>query len=496
MSYGQVSYGELSYGEDYSTTSSGISASVTENITVAGVLLVNWTSNPTVQDDYTLTTAYLAAHNRFDILADIFSADDTYDLFQYLVVSEVSSINAGLTSSGILHWNLTDTFDLSDIFGDIERLYAAVLLTSVTGIAYKVYITDGTEVSEFIPGYLYYLGIEEQVLINDLLLPVALGLIAESIESSDVAFTTGSFNILAVDGFKTGDTLYLSISASLLEDLGINDLTNVSKKQLVSLLSKLALNDIPGSAGVFQNSQGEILTLADLIRSGAIETLIASITASESLDVRLILSLGVLGSMGLTGAVSEHIKGFLEAVSGLILNDSNSSKHDGVVSVTDSFKISHLFDPVNMSSWVMNPENYAISNYSFGFTEAARFGNSYLMADDTGLYVLGGDTDNGTSIVSVLTTAGMDFGSTGLKQVPSVLLGTDGTDFILQVSVDGKVTARYEINYLPSNLETKQIKIGKGLIGYNWQFKLITDNDFNLDSFEFYPIVFKRKHNG
>lgn len=200
--------------------------------------------------------------------------------------------------------------------------------------------------------------------------------------------------------------------------------------------------------------------------------------------------------MGLTGAVSEHIKGFLEAVSGLILNDSNSSKHDGVVSVTDSFKISHLFDPVNMSSWVMNPENYAISNYSFGFTEAARFGNSYLMADDTGLYVLGGDTDNGTSIVSVLTTAGMDFGSTGLKQVPSVLLGTDGTDFILQVSVDGKVTARYEINYLPSNLETKQIKIGKGLIGYNWQFKLITDNDFNLDSFEFYPIVFKRKHNG
>ena len=56
----------------------------------------------------------------------------------------------------------------------------------------------------------------------------------------------------------------------------------------------------------------------------------------------------------------------------------------------------------------MNPENYAISNYSFGFTEAARFGNSYLMADDTGLYVLGGDTDNGTSIVSVLTTAGMD----------------------------------------------------------------------------------------
>ena len=53
-------------------------------------------------------------------------------------------------------------------FGDIERLYAAVLLTSVTGIVYKVYITDGTEVSEFIPGYLYYLGIEEQVLINDL----------------------------------------------------------------------------------------------------------------------------------------------------------------------------------------------------------------------------------------------------------------------------------------------------------------------------------------
>ena len=30
------------------------------------------------------------------------------------------------------------------------------------------------------------------------------------------------------------------------------------------------------------------------------------------------------------------------------------------------------------------------------------------MADDTGPHVLGGDTDNGTSIVSVLTMAGMD----------------------------------------------------------------------------------------
>ena len=147
---------------------------------------------------------------------------------------------------------------------------------------------------------------------------------------------TGSFNIQLLMDSRQG-ILSILVSASLLEDLGINDLTNVSKKQLVSLLSKLALNDIPGSVGVFQNSQGEILTLADLIRSGAIETPdSSSITASESLDVRLILSLGVLGLMGLTGAVSEHIKDFFEAVSGLILNDSNSSKHDGVVSVTDS----------------------------------------------------------------------------------------------------------------------------------------------------------------
>ncbi|MCP5414371.1 MAG: hypothetical protein H6961_07160 [Chromatiaceae bacterium] len=498
MSYGQVSYGELSYGEDYSTTSSGISASVTENITVAGVLLVNWTSSPTVQDDYTLTTAYLAAHNRFDILADIFSADDTYDLFQYLVVSEVSSINAGLTSSGILHWNLTDTFDLSDIFGDIERLYAAVLLTSVTGIAYKVYITDGTEVSEFIPGYLYYLGIEEQVLINDLLLPVALGLIAESIESSDVAFTTGDFKVFVVENLENNDRLIIGLPTTITDSLELNDTPSGIREQLVSILNNLVVDGTLLSAGSFIVNQDEVFNILDAIGTDAFEALVSSLTGSDSLSVRLVASMALTGSMELSEALTQSVEGFLKAIEDFALNDLNDTQTDGVVSVSEEINITHLFNPVNMRSWVMNPENYAVYNYTFGFTQTTRFGSSYLMADDTGLYELGGTTDAGESITSVITTAALDFGAESLKQVPAVLLGTNGTDFILQVSIDGGKTARYQINHLPDELGTKRIKLGKGLIGRNWQFTLITDNnsEFDLDSFEFYPIVFKRKHNG
>ena len=123
---------------------------------------------------------------------------------------------------------------------------------------------------------------------------------------------------------------------------------------------------------------------------------------------------------------------------------------------------------------------------------------SYLMADDTGLFQLGGVDDNGNPIIPTITTAALDFGTASIKQVPSILLGTNGTDFILKVSIDGQSTVHYQINQLPTELGTKRLKIGKGLVGRNWQFTLIADNnsEFDIDSFEFYPIIFKRKHNG
>ena len=90
----------------------------------------------------------------------------------------------------------------------------------------------------------------------------------------------------------------------------------------------------------------------------------------------------------------------------------------------------------------------------------------------------------------------MAFGTSSLKQVPEALLGVNNTGkVVLVISVDGSHTAYYQLNPASQNLETQQIKIGKGLYGRYWQFELVTvDNStFDLDTFEFFPVSFGRK---
>ena len=108
-----------------------------------------------------------------------------------------------------------------------------------------------------------------------------------------------------------------------------------------------------------------------------------------------------------------------------------------------------------------------------------------------------GSRDEDAFIQSKITTAGLTFGKRTEKQIPQVFLGISGTEHVISVSTDEKSTVYYTTKSRPQDgLATKTLKIGKGLIGNTWQFS-ITDkdqDDFDLDSLEFFPIFLKRKH--
>lgn len=494
MSYGQISYGELSYGEELD---SGIQENIADEITVAETLSVNWTSNPVLTLTFTVDDSLLSQRNANESVSEDAEVSDTE--VGLITVPAAESINTTSTLlSSLEGYSIqSDTMIVLDMFGTLDVILENLEVDTAHAFPIFANAFDFFNLSGSLYVQLYDLLIDI-LTTSDILEYKILGEIIEAFTTSDTLLSQGDFKVFVVDNLENNDRLIIGLPTTITDFLELNDTPAGIRKQLVTILNNLVVDGTLTSVGSFIVNQSEVFNILDVIGTDAFEALISSLTSSDDLSVRMVASMALTGSMALSEALSQSVEAFLEAVSDLALNDLNSTQSNTVVSVAENINISHLFDPVNMRSWVINPENYAVYNYTFGFTQTARFGNSYLMANDTGLYELGGTTDAGETITSVITTSALDFGTESIKQVPAVLLGTNGTDFILKVSIDGKTTARYQINCLPDELGTKRIKIGKGLIGKNWQFTLITDNnsEFDLDSFEFFPIAFKRKHNG
>ena len=497
MSYGQTSYGELSYGEDYLEIESGLSETISESVTVEDVLSVNWTSNPVVSA--TIGVSDTPSIVLYEVSSDGCNISVFETGYVTLFISEILSSSDNIAVSVVFSDSQSDGITVLDLFGTLD-----IFLENIS-------ITESHQVLANLKNNLFHIlqvretwknnylqRLVESLQIYDLVDFSFINHIIDILLTGDTLTSQADRKVFLVDSITDSDRVFLSIPVSVLDGAGIDDATTITKEQIISILDSLRSGDTSASAGVFIINQDEVVRLSDIINTDAFEVLIASLTGSDNLLIRLVASMALQSAMEVSEALSQSVEAFLEAVSDLALNDSNSTQTDAVVSVAENINISHLFDPVNMKAWVMNPENYAVYNYTLGFTQTARFGSDYLMADDTGLFQLGGVDDNGNSIIPTITTAALDFGTASIKQVPSILLGTNGTDFILKVSIDGQSTVHYQINQLPTELGTKRLKIGKGLVGRNWQFTLIADNnsEFDIDSFEFYPIIFKRKHNG
>ena len=107
---------------------------------------------------------------------------------------------------------------------------------------------------------------------------------------------------------------------------------------------------------------------------------------------------------------------------------------------------SYTHDGVTYTGWVMNPENYALSNYSnFQFNSVARFKDDYLLASTLGLYSLGGSSDNGSYINAKLKTAAMTLVLPQASTRDPSGVNNSGK-VILVVSTDGNISATYQLN--------------------------------------------------
>lgn len=157
--------------------------------------------------------------------------------------------------------------------------------------------------------------------------------------------------------------------------------------------------------------------------------------------------------------------------------------------------------PTFYPALVMQTETQALTQYDdYPFNSFAAFNGAFLAASEDGVFVLAGDTDNGTLIQACARVGMTDFETSHLKRVDRCYVGYRASgDMVLRVICDETDAREYRLaDTHESGLHGNHVRIGRGLYARYWQFELENrlGSDFSLDMIELEPTKLRRRRGG
>lgn len=148
---------------------------------------------------------------------------------------------------------------------------------------------------------------------------------------------------------------------------------------------------------------------------------------------------------------------------------------------------------------VANLFNQAISTYNnFRFNSLACFDGKYLGANEQGIFVLGGDRDNGQRILSRLKTGTTDFGDSFIKNIRQAWLTyrSDGhLSVMFSIDEDNEESSTGITQIAGSKMHEERVKSGRGLKSrfYTIEIQNLSGADFDIDSLSILVEAIRRK---
>lgn len=150
---------------------------------------------------------------------------------------------------------------------------------------------------------------------------------------------------------------------------------------------------------------------------------------------------------------------------------------------------------------VLNTDNWEVTEYTWSFDQLVKFGDTYLGINSTGIYTLGGDTNAGTTIDSIIETGLDDFGVITSKRISNLCVGwKSSTDAVMTVIMDGDDDESYEYDLLATDgkADSTRVKVGYPQQRKHINLKLTNEGgaDFDLYSMEMVLSTSIRKTQG
>ncbi len=311
------------------------------------------------------------------------------------------------------------------------------------------------------------------------------------------------YNITLSEMFSARDALAVVFDVALADSVVLTDLPGHSWCIYAALADLLTCTGISSSHLNSITTAASALVLRDIIalvyENALNDPLVLSEAAASNLDylIQILDSVAFadLGTSGLfmTAMLDETVEfddtPTTQALFNLLLNES--------VTFTSRLRI---FGE-DYVGYVMNTRTRGVTQYQgYNFNSFAELDGKYYGANDEGLYLLEGDTDDSALISAHIRTGLTDFGTQLKKQVHDAYIGytTDGRLLLKVITTDAG--ARKENWYALNAKEIEassdnRFRISKGLKSVYWQFEVanVDGADFDISNMTVWPFVLHRR---
>ncbi len=336
----------------------------------------------------------------------------------------------------------------------------------------------------------------DSALLAEIVTAKQINAVADIIKLSDQALSTqniiATFSDIVLFLEQANVSIIDLVSDSLVLSESIVTLCNLAQDVSDALIS----SDSVSTQNTQYEQLNELINLIESLSSIFSKFVSDGLNLSEALTSLYTAKISILESFNIAETPSNIITLGVLISETANIRESLLTKADLFSVLSDGFILKEGGDGgATYLGYVLNTENFALTQWqNFNFNSLCNFNNELLMASDTGLYKLGGTTDDGTTINAQIETAAFNFND--MMAIPKVYIGAsmDGS-VVLRVRVGGKEKADYLLTDNGVDVNTQRIKLGRGLRGRSWQFELITQSNsqLDMDSIEFNPVAIKRK---
>ena len=374
--------------------------------------------------------------------------------------------------------------------------FGAALFT--TNVIFTNTVANNISLINTVPIPPYKLAITESLTINQ---TVNLQIFFEMVENLIIDSVSTGSTITAdtiTELYSILDNSLITFKNTLTENISYTSTLTYLVKQIEIVSNLISLAETNDPKVTFSSSILELITYLETVVSAKAASISEVISLTNAIsDLYKVINVITETIVG-TDTLSLKYFHIVSLSESLTTSNTLSSSLIGKETLEESFiiKLPEIIGSGTYLAYTYAPESTNVTTYTnYNFDGSALFNYKYLFYNSTGLYEYGGARDDGSVVRSYIQTAGLSFGTSNLKQVPSLYLGyTSDNLVLLRAHVDGKGTFHYKLNKYTNGLDTKKIDLGKGLLGRYFQFELITDADeFEMESIEFMPVVLQRK---
>ncbi len=317
----------------------------------------------------------------------------------------------------------------------------------------------------------------------------------EAVGMDELFSLTVKYDVTVAQGVGTNDYPYNGFNVLLTAGIGIDPA--LSLVQAVRLAERLGIYQdlLPSTTYATVISQG--------FRIGDALSRFLGYTFADQINIHAAQPTyqyrpdgPITENIGIAGALTERLIFRITTAEEFQIEDLDILNGIYTGSISEGIEITagYVSPDGSFTTWAVNTRTGAVTEYTnSAFNSFAPMGVKYLAADDTGLYELTGDDDDGSDIIAQIKSGLFQFGGAHFNSFAAAYLGLRGAgQYVLKLETGDGRTYTYQLDV--NDMFTTKVQLGKGLRARYFSFELISSgSDFDLESVEFIPIVASRR---